>query len=137
MGAVMEDCRLISLSYLYGSFDGEIFPFIRDTSWKNLKGFQVLKIWKVPNSRKVLNGNNKGVQDILSWNIINVWRCRYTWSVDLYVYNVQWYLMFVLQMGFCFLFGNLISFPMKELVYYLSYERLHTIVIFKIQNPLA
>ena len=45
--------------------------------------------------------------------------------------------MFVLQMGFCFLFGNLISFPMKELVYYLSYERLHTIVKFKIQNPLA
>ena len=72
MGAVMEDCGLIYLSYLYGSFDGEIFPFIRDTSWKKLKGFQVLKIWKVPNSRKGLNGNNKGVQDILSWYIINV-----------------------------------------------------------------
>ena len=64
MGAVMEDCGLISLTYLYGSFDGEIFPFIRDTSWKNLKGFQIMKIWIFPNSRKVLNGNNKGVQDI-------------------------------------------------------------------------
>ena len=113
---------------------GKFFPFIRDTSWKKLKGFQILKIWNVPNSRKVINGNNKGVQDILSWYIINVWQGRYTWSVDLYVYNVQWYLIFVLQMGLCFLFGNLISFARKELVYYLSYGRLHTIVIFKTQT---
>ena len=77
----------------------------------------------------------KVYKTFLSWYIINVWQGRYTWSVDLYVYNVQWYLIFVLQMGFCFLFGNLISFPMKELVYYLSYERLHTIVIFKIKKP--
>ena len=67
---------------------GKFFLFIRYTPWKKLKGFQILKIWKVPNSRKVINGNNKGVQDILSWYIINVWQGRYTWSVDLHVYNV-------------------------------------------------
>ena len=45
-GAVMEDCGLISLTYLYGSFDGDIFPyhsrhilkkFERFSNFENLK----------------------------------------------------------------------------------------------------
>ena len=53
---------------------------------KHIKDFQILKIWKVPNSRKAINGYNKGIQDILSWYIINVWQGRYTWSVLIKMY---------------------------------------------------
>ena len=54
MGAVMEDCRLISLSYLYGKFDEEIFPFIRETSWKKLKVFM---FWKSEKSLIVVKSS--------------------------------------------------------------------------------
>ena len=54
MGAVMEDCGLIYLTYLYGSFDGEIFPFIWDTSWKNLK---VFKFWESEKSLIVVKSS--------------------------------------------------------------------------------
>ena len=35
-GAIVEDCGLIFLTYLYGSFDKEIFPF----HFENLKSPQ-------------------------------------------------------------------------------------------------
>ena len=41
MVAVMGDYGIILLTYLCDSFDGEVFLFIRGTSWKNLKFLKI------------------------------------------------------------------------------------------------
>ena len=65
MEAVMGDCGIIFLTYLYDSYDGRKLSLSFEVHHGKIwKGFQILKIWSVPNSCKVIKGNNKGVQDI-------------------------------------------------------------------------